>query len=104
MTYKPLRDYGLIGDMRTAALVGRDGSIDWCCFPRFDGPSVFAALLDARRGGRWSVAPARGASGGAQAYEPGTNVLRTRFRSADVIDFMPVYRPRADVPLEIHRC
>lgn len=104
MTYKPLRDYGLIGDMRTAALVGRDGSIDWCCFPRFDGPSVFAALLDARRGGRWSVAPPRGASGGAQAYEPGTNVLRTRFRSADVIDFMPVYRPRADVPLEIHRC
>lgn len=93
MSYKPLRDYGIIGDMRTAALVGRDGSIDWTCFPRFDSASVFARILDHGRGGHWSVAPTARAES-SQRYESGTNVLETRFSTGGgelrVTDFMPV--------------
>ncbi|MDX1393019.1 MAG: glycoside hydrolase family 15 protein [Gemmatimonadota bacterium] len=90
--YRPLEDYGLIGDMRTAALVARDGSIDWCCLPAFDSSSVFARLLDARGGGYWRIAPRRPADG-RQRYEPSTNVLVTRFETEtgvlEVTDFMP---------------
>lgn len=60
MGYQPIENYGLIGDMHTAALVGMDGSIDWFCFPHFDSPSVFAAILDDRKGGRFKIAPADG--------------------------------------------
>src|SRR5688572_27190316 len=76
--YKPLEDYALIGDMHTAALVGADGSIDWCCLPAFDSPSVFGAILDASIGGYYRISPQRPVSG-RQLYVPGTNVLITRF-------------------------
>ena len=92
--YRPIEDYGLIGDMHTVALVGTDGSIDWCCLPRFDAPSVFARLLDADDGGFFRVAPRGDDVTTKQFYWPDTNVLVTRFLSADgvgeVRDFMPV--------------
>ena len=93
MSYLPIADYGIIGDMRSVALVGTNGSIDWCCLPRFDSPSIFAAILDDRIGGFWRLAPA--ADGDAkQMYLPDTNVLMTRFFTdegmAEVTDFMPI--------------
>ena len=59
MAYLPIESYGVIGDMHTVALVGMNGSIDWLCFPRFDSPSVFGAILDDAKGGRFQIAPAR---------------------------------------------
>lgn len=107
--YRPISDYGMIGDMRTAALVGLDGAIDWCCLPRFDSGSVFAGLLDAERGGTWAIRP-EGEWTSTQRYLPRTNILETTFQTADgatvtVTDFMPVDesgRPAAEHP-EIHR-
>ena len=55
--YLPIEDYAVIGDLHTVALVGKNGSIDWCCLPRFDAPSVFGALLDAGKGGFFRIAP-----------------------------------------------
>src|SRR6476469_9645468 len=75
-------DYGLIGDMRTAALIGLDGGIDWCCLPRFDSGSVFAALLDTERGGTWAIQP-EGRWTSTQRYLPRTNILETTFRTAE---------------------
>ena len=100
--------HGLIGDMSSAALVATDGTIDWCCMPRFDSPSVFAALLDSRSGGRFQIAPAS-AGCGRQEYLPDTNILQTSFRTETglmtVTDFMPVRRGplSEDAPHEIHR-
>jgi len=80
--------------MHTAALVGMNGSIDWCCFPHFDSPSVFAALLDEKKGGRFAIFPQSDQVTHKQFYWPDTNVLVTRFLSrdgvAEIIDFMPV--------------
>ena len=96
MPYQPIENYGLIGNLRTAALVGMDGSIDWLCLPRFDSPSVFAAILDDREGGHFRIAPAADAAHvrRKQIYWPDTNVLITRFLLEDgvveVIDYMPV--------------
>jgi GH15 family glucan-1,4-alpha-glucosidase len=97
MTYQPLQDYGIIGDMHSAALVGTDGSIDWLCSPHFDSPSVFATILDDEKGGRFKIAPAAQGAARKQLYWPDTNVLITRFFSPDgvgeIIDYMPVGIP-----------
>jgi GH15 family glucan-1,4-alpha-glucosidase len=102
MAYRPISDYGVIGDMHSAALVSRDGSIDWLCFPRFDSPSVFAAILDDERGGCFAIRPA-GEHRFSQAYLPDTNVLLTSFETdagrATVTDFMPV---AADIAVSEH--
>ena len=94
MGYQPIENYGVIGNMRTVALVGMDGSIDWFCCPNFDSPSVFAAILDDKKGGHFSIAPTVAGVTHKQIYWPETNVLVTRFLSpdgvAEVIDFMPV--------------
>jgi GH15 family glucan-1,4-alpha-glucosidase len=109
-TERTMEKYGLIGDMSSAALVGTDGSIDWCCFPRFDSPSVFAAILDENEGGSFQICPTDPMASVRQAYVPDTNVLCTRFRTATgemtVTDFMPVAEDadtRASAPHELHR-
>jgi GH15 family glucan-1,4-alpha-glucosidase len=93
MAYRPIQDYGVIGNMRTVALVSVDGSIDWFCFPHFDSPSLFGALLDDKKGGHFKIAPRDQSVRSKQFYWPDTNVLVTRFMSADGVaemeDFMP---------------
>lgn len=90
---RDIEDYGLIGNAHTAALVGRDGSIDWLCLPRFDSPACFAALLGTAENGRWIIAPAEPTPRVSRRYLDGTAVLETRFETATgvatVTDFMP---------------
>src|SRR5689334_3925269 len=90
---QPIEDYALIGDCKTAALVGRDGSIDWLCWPRFDSPACFAALLGTPENGRWQIAPKTPARAVRRRYRPGTCILETEFQTengiAALIDFMP---------------
>jgi len=89
-----IEDYALIGNCVTSALVGRDGSIDWLCFPRFDSPACFAALLGEPRNGRWLIAPNQEGSRVERRYRPDTMILETRFRSGRdsvvLTDFMPM--------------
>src|ERR1700710_495909 len=86
--------HGLIGNMRTTALVSTEGVIDFMCFPRIDSPTVFGSLLHPERGGAFSITPAFEVSRTKQMYLPETNVLLTRFMSAravcEIVDFMPV--------------
>src|SRR4051794_36986707 len=104
MTETAIADHGMIGDLQTAALVTTDGSIDWFCCPRFDSPSVFGALLDDERGGRFRVRPAGVEYTTKQMYFPDTAVLVTRFFTeagvGQVVDFMP---PMGTTATDNHR-
>jgi GH15 family glucan-1,4-alpha-glucosidase len=92
--HRRIEDYGLIGNMHSAALIGRDGSIDWLCLPRFDSAACFAALIGTVDNGRWRVAPAGAIRATSRRYLPDTAVLETRFETATgaatVTDFMPL--------------
>jgi GH15 family glucan-1,4-alpha-glucosidase len=89
-----IEDYALIGDCHTAALIGKDGSIDWLCWPRFDSPACFAALLGSPDNGRWRIAPAETPTRVTRRYRPGTLILETLYETASgsvaLIDFMAV--------------
>ena len=89
-----IEDYGLIGNMLSAALVGKDGSIDWLCLPRFDSPACFAALLGTPDNGRWKIAPVDKGVKTIRRYLPDTGILETRFETATGVvtltDFMPI--------------
>ncbi len=99
-SYPPIHDYAFIGNCGSAALVSRDGSVDWCCFQRFDASPCFARLLDWRRGGHFRIAPTE-RSEISRRYLPGTNILETRFRTKSgvltVTDLMPITRGRGHV-------
>ena len=92
--YNPIENYGIIGDLSTVALVGMDGSIDFMCFPEFDSPTIFAALLDHRKGGSFKLAPMMDEAHAKQLYLPESNILLSRFLSeegvAEISDFMPI--------------
>src|ERR1051326_8642401 len=94
-----IEDYAMIGDCQTAALVGKDGSIDWLCFPRFDSPACFAALLGTPEHGRWKIAPTGEMQAVRRRYRGGTLVLETDFETSEgevrLIDCMP---PRSTSP------
>jgi GH15 family glucan-1,4-alpha-glucosidase len=96
-----IEDYGLIGDCETAALVGRDGSIDWLCWPAFDSDACFAALLGTHRNGRWLISPAEEVIKSTRRYWDNTLILETRFETANgivaLIDFMPPRGKASDV-------
>ena len=96
-----IEDYGLIGDCETAALVGRDGSIDWLCWPAFDSEACFAALLGTPRNGRWLIAPGEQITKTSRRYWDHTLILETRFETPNgivaVIDFMPPRGHASDV-------
>ena len=81
LDYKQISDYGIIGDQRTCALVGIDGSIDWLCLPRFDSPSVFSAILDRKSGGSFRILPDYDEFESYQHYVRDTNILVTDFRT-----------------------
>src|SRR5882757_10389199 len=89
-----IEDYAFIGDCETAALVARDGSIDWLCWPRFDSDACFAALLGTDEHGRWQIAPCAGEVRVSRRYLPSTLILETRFEcdegAVTLVDFMPV--------------
>ncbi len=104
-SYKPIESYGVIGDLHTIALVGKDGSIDWCCLPHFDSPSIFASVLDHQKGGHFKIAPIQ-ETVQKQMYLPATCILITRFLCkqgvAEIIDFMPI-RGEKDKAPHIHQ-
>src|SRR6202158_1619465 len=94
MSFEPIENYGVIGNMRSIALVGVNGSIDFLCYPNFDSPTVFAALLDDEKGGCFQIQPQLGKRKVRQLYLPDTNILLTRFLAeegvAELTDYMPI--------------
>src|SRR5258708_12423607 len=101
-----IEDYALIGDCKGAALVARDGSIDWLCWPRFDSDACFAALLGGSEHGRWLIAPQDGEVRVTRRYRRNSLILHTRFECRDgpvaLLDFMPMARPHSSpLPLLI---
>ncbi len=106
MSFQPIENYGVIGNMRSIALVGVNGSIDFLCYPHFDSPTVFAALLDDERGGRFQIRPQLKEKRVRQLYLPDTNILLTRFLAeegvAELTDYMPIGTD-GDQPNEIIR-
>src|SRR5215831_16008206 len=97
----PIEDYALIGDCQTAALVARDGSVDWLCWPRFDSEACFAALLGTPEHGRWLIAPTARTTRVSRRYRDGTLILETDFETTSgavrLIDFMPVRESASDL-------
>src|SRR5258708_37470400 len=91
---QPIENHGIVGNLRTAALIDLDGTLDFLCWPRFDSPSIFASLLDDERGGSFELTPVLHDSRHRQLYLPDTNVLLTRFLSSDgvaeISDFMTI--------------
>src|ERR1700746_2025330 len=106
MSFEPIENYGVIGNMQSIALVGMNGSIDFLCYPNFDSPTVFAALLDDERGGRFEIRPQLTNVRVRQLYLPETNILLTRFLAeegvAELTDYMPIEKDGAQ-PNEIVR-
>jgi GH15 family glucan-1,4-alpha-glucosidase len=106
MSFQPIENYGVIGNMRSIALVGMDGSIDFLCYPEFDSPTVFAALLDDKKGGRFQIEPQLANARVRQLYLPETNILMTRFLAeegvAELTDYMPIEKD-GEQPNEIVR-
>jgi GH15 family glucan-1,4-alpha-glucosidase len=102
-----IEDYALIGDCQSAALVGRDGSIDWLCWPRFDSPACFAALLGTPRHGRWHISPGREPGKVRRSYRRDTLILETEFETADgavtLVDFMPLHSSPSDETRDLVR-
>lgn len=92
--YLPIENYGIIGNMRTIALIGTDASCDFFCYPKFDSPSIFCRVLDKDKGGHFSIAPSTAHTSNKQMYLPNSNILTTRFLSdegvAEIIDYMHV--------------
>ena len=106
MAFEPIENYGVIGNMQSIALVGMNGSIDFLCYPDFDSPTVFAALLDDQSGGRFEIRPRLTNMRVRQLYLPDTNILLTRFLAeegvAEITDYMPIEKDGAQ-PNEIVR-
>src|SRR5690242_11772825 len=106
MAFEPIENYGVIGNMQSIALVGMNGSIDFLCYPNFDSPTVFAAILDDQRGGRFEIRPDLTNMRVRQLYLPDTNILLTRFLAeegvVELTDYMPIERNGAQ-PNEIVR-
>src|SRR5437899_5820282 len=103
----PIESYGLIGDCKAAALVGRDGSIDWLCWPRFDSDACFARLLGGQSNGFWLITPSDTPRSTSRRYRPDTLILETVFETATgkatLIDFMPPHGSSSDL-VRIARC
>jgi GH15 family glucan-1,4-alpha-glucosidase len=101
--FLPIADHGIIGDLHTVALVGADGTIDWYCCPAFDSPSVFAAILDRKKGGYYRISPLEEDWTSKQLYFPDTNVLITRFLTPGGVGELQGFMPIARTGAERHR-